>query len=113
VNAVELMTLRDPQDPELARLLPVVWYSAERAAASGRHGYWESATLLELAVLAGDKQAAQAWLDNALGARPTAMKARTTRDSLLRIQEAKRKGGADVTWLDLVIGQLVAGELTS
>ena len=107
VNAVELMTLRDPADPELARLLPVVRYSAERAAAAGRHGYWESATLMELAVLADDEQAAQDWLDDALAAPPTTMQARTTRDSLVAILEAKRETGIDVGWLEGLLAQFI------
>lgn len=51
INAVELMTLRDPGDPRIATLLPVVRYSAQRAVA-GSPDYWGCATMLELALLA-------------------------------------------------------------
>ena len=59
VNAVTLMEVRDPPDPRRERLLPIVTYAVERKVASGRPDYWDYATLLELAVLRKDRNAAE------------------------------------------------------
>jgi tetratricopeptide (TPR) repeat protein len=64
VNAVTLMEMLDKPDPRQAQVLPVVRYSAtrkkERAA-----DYWDYATLLELAVLANDRDDAEEQLGEA------------------------------------------------
>ena len=52
VNAVTLMELEEPVNPEQARLLPVVRYAVERRLATATADYWDHATLLELGVFA-------------------------------------------------------------
>src|SRR5262249_33798679 len=47
VNAVTLMELREPPDPERLKLLPVVSYAVERKTAQGKPDYWDHATILE------------------------------------------------------------------
>lgn len=87
VNAVELMYLRDPDDPDLTRLATVVRYSAELAA-RGRTDYWDCATLLQLAVMDADRTSVAHWLGEALATAPDAMSIRTTADSLARLAAA-------------------------
>jgi hypothetical protein len=65
VNLLTLLHSRDPHDPEIARLTPVVRYAVVRKM-SQRADYWDHATLLELAVLAGDREAARDALGDAL-----------------------------------------------
>jgi hypothetical protein len=55
INAVTLMELKDPPDPQREQLLPVVAYAVERRIAAGKPDFWDFATRLELAVLAKDK----------------------------------------------------------
>lgn len=59
VNAVTLMELRDPPDPQRLELLPVVSYAARRNVEGGKPDYWDWATLLELAVLTMTKSQPQ------------------------------------------------------
>jgi tetratricopeptide (TPR) repeat protein len=66
VNAVTLMELKDPPDPRQAVLLPIVRYAAVRRVTSTGGDYWDHATLLELAVLARDTDAAYECLASAL-----------------------------------------------
>ena len=54
VNALTLMTLNNPADKRIATLAPVVRFAVERKMARGIPDYWDHATLLELAVMAGD-----------------------------------------------------------
>ena len=65
VNAVTLMELMDTPPPIQAEILPVVRFSAaQKAKASG--DYWDFATLMELAVLARDENAAMEQAEIAL-----------------------------------------------
>src|SRR5450432_2295187 len=58
INAVTLMEIKDPPDERRLAILPVVRYSVERKIAKGKPDYWDYATLLELAVMAGDRDGA-------------------------------------------------------
>jgi tetratricopeptide (TPR) repeat protein len=53
INALQLMLQRNPDDPEIAALSPVVRYAVNRKLSRGHGDYWDHATALELAVLAG------------------------------------------------------------
>jgi tetratricopeptide (TPR) repeat protein len=106
INAIELMTVRNASDPEIARLLPVVQYSAERAAASSSAEYWDYATLVEVAVLADDPDSARRWLGRALAADPQPMEIETTLKSLDRVLGAKRDAAVDVSELEQLVEEL-------
>lgn len=107
INAVELMTLRDPDDPRIATLLPVVRYSAERAVEASPD-YWGQATMLELAILANDVDDAQRRLGRALAASHDQMMIASTTASLRRVLAAKRQVGDDMSWLEAIVDQLSA-----
>lgn len=96
VNAVTLMEVRDPPDPERLRILPVVRYSAERHIAGGKGDYWDWATLLELAVLARDGAAAGEALGQAASLVREVWEVDTTVRNLRLVREAReRRGEAD------------------
>jgi len=96
INAVTLMELREPPDPRQRDLLPVVRYAAERRLAAGAPDYWDHATLLELAVLARDQDAAAGALESALGAVREPWEPESTANNLALIRRAReRRGDAD------------------
>jgi hypothetical protein len=100
VNAVTLMELKEPPDPQQQALLPVVRYAVERRVARGRPDYWDHATLLELAVLARDENAAAAALADALACLREGWEAETTARNLRLIRGARAARGEDVGWIE-------------
>jgi hypothetical protein len=98
INALTLMELQDPPDPRREPLLPVVRYAVERRMAAGRADYWDHATLLELAVLAGDEQPARDARDAALAELRETWEAETTARNLRLIREARERRGGAATW---------------
>lgn len=98
VNAVTLMEVRDPPDPEREALLPVVRYAARRRVAAGTPDYWDHATLLELAVLARDREAAREQLGRALAAVRERWEPETTARNLRLIREAREARGEGPEW---------------
>ncbi len=107
INAVTLMEVREPPDPRLAKLIPVVAYAAERRLGTGEDDYWDQATLLELAVLAKDEQAARQTLIRALALVREPWEPETTANNLALIREARRRRGESVPWADAAEAALV------
>jgi tetratricopeptide (TPR) repeat protein len=99
INAVTLMELREPPDPQRAELLPVVRYSVERRIAQGKPDYWDYATRLELAVLANDGSAANQALGDALACVREAWEAETTSRNLRLIMEARERRNDLQPWM--------------
>lgn len=100
VNAVTLMEMKDPPDPRQAALLPIVRYAATRRIASTGGDYWDHATLLELAVLARDTDAAYECLANALAIvkeRREIFAPQTTARNLRMIRERREARGEACT----------------
>jgi hypothetical protein len=89
INAATLMTLRTPPDPRLGELLPVVHYAVERKIAAGKPDYWDHATMLELAVLANDENAAMDALAKAVAVIREQWEPQTTARNLKLIREAR------------------------
>ncbi|MCB9831591.1 MAG: DUF4071 domain-containing protein [Planctomycetes bacterium] len=108
INACSLMELREPPDPRRAQLLPVVRYAVERRIAAGEPDYWDQATLLELAVLAGDEDAAQAALGRALAALREPFEAETTARNLRLIRETRNARGGAEAWIEPIENELAA-----
>jgi len=109
VNAVTLMQLLEPIDPRLPVILPVVRYSAQRHAARGPGGYWELATLVELAVLAGEPETATSHLEEALAAAEKlgeTFAPRTTARNLALIQRARESRGERASWIAALVTEL-------
>jgi MAP3K TRAFs-binding domain len=99
INAVQLMTLRDPPDPRVADLLPVVRYSLNRRIASGLADYWDWATLLELAAIGDDPAAAAEALPHALAAVREPWEPASTQATIRRLREVRQQRGQPADWL--------------
>jgi hypothetical protein len=100
INAVTLMELADPPDEQRAELLPVVAYSVRRKVAAGEPDYWDHATLLELAVLAADEDAAQTALADALAVMREDWEGQTTANNLALLRAAREARGQTATWIE-------------
>lgn len=102
INAIELMDQLEPPDPRIAELLPVVGFAIKQKVANRGADYWDYATLLELAVLASDEQAADRYLCEAL---PLAVKLgdswapNSTAASLEMIRKVRAARGAPLDWV--------------
>jgi hypothetical protein len=100
INAVTLMEMSDPVDPRQAELLPVVRYAVKRRLEGKQPDYWDHASLLELEVLAEDKDSADAALANAVTAIREAWEPKTTARNLSLIRKARQARGADAGWIE-------------
>ena len=107
INAVTLMELKEPADPRRLELLPVVRYAARRRVEAGKPDYWDHATLLELAVLAGDEPAARSCLIDALSLRRAAWEGETTARNLRLIREARAARGEEGMDIEVIERALV------
>lgn len=112
INAVTLMDFKG--DSRRDDLLPVVRYAVERRLANlpeERHEYWEYATLLELAILEGDREAARTARS---AARRHPRRERwffaTTAKNLELIAEQRERAGRtdDANWIRSEIAELQA-----
>jgi hypothetical protein len=108
VNAVSLMEFQDKPDPRQAEILPVVRYAAMRKAARNPD-YWDYATLMELAVLGHDDEAAEEQLAEALGVARASWELESTIGSLARIRKARTARGEDVAFIEHLEQELQQG----
>jgi hypothetical protein len=106
INAVTLMEIGEPPDERREKILPVVTYSVQRRIAAGKPDYWDHATLLELAVLAQDENAAIAALSDALAAEPQGWMMETTANNLTLIREARARRGVELEWAGEIESEL-------
>ena len=110
INAVTLMELKNPPDPQREQIIPVVTYSAERRVAAGKPDYWDYATLLELAVLGKNAEKARAALIAALPLVREVWEPETTLRNLCLIREARERRGETVAWAKDIEAALEHGE---
>jgi MAP3K TRAFs-binding domain len=106
VNAVTLMELKDPPDARQQEILPVVTYAVKRRIAAGKPDYWDHATLLELAVLSRDDEAADAALGDALISVREPWEPETTLRNLRLIRDARERRGEPLPWLPRIMDEL-------
>ncbi len=106
INAVTLMEIRNPPDSRKEKLIPVVSYAVEQRIANAEPDYWDYATLLELAVLAKDKDKASKALSNSLAAVREVWEPETTARNLRLIDEARDKRQENIPWVKEVIKAL-------
>lgn len=102
VNAVTLMELAQPPDPQRTELIPVVKYSSLRRIAQGTPDYWDHATLLELAVLAWNQEEAFARAADAVAAVREVWEPETTLRNLGLIKDARQARGEPTDWLEQI-----------
>jgi hypothetical protein len=98
VNAVTLMELKEPPDPQRIKMIPVVEYAVERRIATGKPDYWDYATRLELAVLAKDKETAMKSLSSALAFLREPWEAKTTLRNLRLVSQARERRQDIIEW---------------
>ncbi|TQN42483.1 uncharacterized protein DUF4071 [Blastococcus colisei] len=112
INAVTLMSLSSPPDSRLTELFPVVSYAlAQRLRRKDRDPhYWDHATDLALAVLAGDQRRAHAALECALAVVRDPFEPETTARDLTFVADAMRIRGEDATWVDEIVKELLGSE---
>jgi len=106
VNAVMLMEFQDKRDERQAVLLPVVRYSATRKAQKNPD-YWDHATLMELALLSRDDEAAETQLSEALGFARASWELESTAASLARMRRARAARGEDVAMIERLEQELL------
>ena len=106
INTVTLMELREPPHPQREELLPVVRYAVTRRIAGSTPDYWDYATLLELAVLANDREKATGSAGDALVAMREKWEGETTARNLRLIAETRKKRGEDVEWIEEIVKAL-------
>lgn len=101
INAVTLMEMQATPDPAQKDLLPVVRYAALRRVRNddGVGDYWDQATLLELAVLARDVDAAEEAASAALSVVREPWEPVTTARNLRLIREMREGRGEDAAWI--------------
>jgi hypothetical protein len=107
VNCVTLMEVLEQPDPVRLELLPVVRYSIKRRLESGEPNYWDHASLLEVAVLSGDREEAAAALSDALASIGEVWEPKTTLRNLRLIHEAREARGELEPWLEGIEDELV------
>lgn len=100
VNAVTLMTIRQPVHPRRDEMLPVVAYAAKRKMEQSRGDYWNAATLLELAVIGGQVDDARRLLTTALATAQDPWQTETTANNLRLIREALAQRGEGAAWIE-------------
>ena len=93
INAVTLMELGNPPDERRKELVPVVRYSIQRKIEKGNPDYWDYATLLELAVLEGNKDTASQALGDALANIREKWEPETTARNIRLIRETRQARG--------------------
>jgi len=98
INAVTLMEIKRNPDPRRIDLIPVVKYSVQRKIAQGNPDYWDYATLLELAILAKDKEPSFNFLAKALTHLREGWEGETTLRNLRIIREAREKRNEVLPW---------------
>ena len=91
------MEIKKDPDPRNMDLIPVVKYSVQRKIAKGNPDYWDYATLLELAILAKDKEASFNFLAKALTHLREGWEGETTLKNLRIIREAREKRNESIT----------------
>jgi hypothetical protein len=96
------MEVQDPPDPGGRQLIPIVAYAVKRRMDRGKPDYWDHATVLELAVLNRDRDAAEAAAADALAAIRESWEAETTAENLRIIADARARRGEVLAWADRI-----------
>jgi hypothetical protein len=107
VNALTLMERLDKPDPRQEQVLPVVRYAVTRKVEKNPD-YWDYATLIELAVLANDRDDAHDKLSDATAAKCEAWMLKSTARNLGLLRAARAARGEDAAWINGLETELLA-----
>jgi len=105
VNAATLMTIADPRDRAAKEIAGVARYAVRQRLARGAD-YWDYATLVELAAIEGEWDAAEEALGDALAALDEGWKAASTANNLRLIAEAREAAGMESERLRAIVDEL-------
>jgi MAP3K TRAFs-binding domain len=92
------MEIKKKPDPRRINLIPLVKYSVEQKMAKVKPDYWDYATLLELAILAKDKESSFKLLSKLLIHLREEWEGETTLRTLRTIREAREKRNERISW---------------
>lgn len=117
INAATLLDIKG-QDESLKKkgeILPVVRYAASQALRKPHPGYWDHATMLEIAVLDDNADDAFVHLEDSLEVMNASWEGETTARNLGLIQDARVQRGQEQAWLQEIRDDLlrVAGKKSS
>jgi tetratricopeptide (TPR) repeat protein len=107
INAVTLMEMKKPIDQRQAKILPVIRYAVERRMATKNPDYWDYATLLELNVLAKNKDEAMTSLSKVLISIREKWEPKTTANNLQKIIEVREERNEDIDWIKEINNELI------
>jgi tetratricopeptide (TPR) repeat protein len=109
VNTVTLLDIRGDAESLKRKdeLVPVVRFAVVQRLKYTTPDYWDQATLLELAVLENDEEAASKHLGDALACVREKWEPKTTADNLTMIRDARQQRGTAAEWLGEVIESLL------
>jgi tetratricopeptide (TPR) repeat protein len=105
VNAATLMTIADPRDRAAGEIAGVARYAVRQRLARDAD-YWDYATLVELAAIEGDWDAAEEALGDAIAALDESWKAASTANNLRLIAEAREAAGMESERLRVIVDEL-------
>ncbi len=106
VNAVTLMTIADPRDRAAKDMAGVARYAVRQRLAHEGGDYWDHATLIELAAVEGDWDAAEEALGDALAALDEGWKAASSANNLKMILDARASAGLETDRLQAIVAEL-------
>jgi tetratricopeptide (TPR) repeat protein len=107
VNAINLLVEKGDLK-EADRLVPLVAFAVARRGGAASSDYWDLATVLELAAIGNDWTTATRVLPKVLAAAGKAWVAKTTRDNLALLRDARRRDGQELPQLAEIIRYLEA-----
>lgn len=96
VNAVTLMEVDEPPDPDRLDILPVVAYAVRRRLDDDRADYWDHATRVEVAILRHDRVEAEEGIADAVASIRESWEPATTLRNLRLIRRARESRGEEV-----------------
>lgn len=108
INAVTLLEIEASKESLRARdeLLPVVKFSTLQRLAQKEPDYWDHATMLELSVLEGNREAADGYLGDSLSAVRESWEPETTARNLKLIRDARAQRQEPTNWIEQIIKAL-------
>ena len=99
LNAIILMEIKEPPDPRRIKLIPVVDFAVERRVTIKKPDYWDYSNLLQLAVLAKDKEKAIASLLKAIELLRESWEAAETASNIHLIRIGQEKKKESIPWI--------------
>ena len=108
INAITVLDAKGDAESlaEKDRLLPVVRFSVQQKMGGGAPTYWDYATLLELAVHAGDPKEANKILSDVLATAEEKWCVESTADNLRMIAAHQKKRNLEVGWIEALAATL-------